>query len=53
MSDARNLLDAAGSADKTLRVYTAEEGGAQHCQRDYLPLVVADMWNWFEDRLFA
>lgn len=53
MSDAQNLLDAAGSADKTLRVYTAEEGGAQHCQRDYLPLVVAEMWNWFEDRLFV
>jgi hypothetical protein len=34
-----------------LRVYTAEEGGSQHCQRDYLTLVVADMWSWFEDRL--
>ena len=32
-------------------MYTAEEGGAQHCQRDYLTLVVADMWNWFEDKL--
>ncbi len=53
LADARKLLDAAGSVDKTLRVYTADEGGAQHCQRDYLPLVVADMWNWFEDRLFA
>jgi dienelactone hydrolase len=53
MADAQNLLDAAGSKDKTLRVYTPEEGGAQHCQRDYLPLVVADMWNWAEERLFA
>jgi len=32
-------------------VFTAEEGGAQHCQRDYLTLGVAEMWNWFEDKL--
>ena len=29
----------------------AEEGGAQHCQRDYLTLGIAEMWNWFEDKL--
>ncbi|MFN7086527.1 MAG: alpha/beta hydrolase family protein [Burkholderiales bacterium] len=51
LADAEKLYHAAGSKDKTLRVYTTEEGGAQHCQRDYLTLVVADMWNWFEDRL--
>ncbi|MEK7231045.1 MAG: alpha/beta hydrolase [Pseudomonadota bacterium] len=51
LADAQALYNAAGSQDKTLRVYTAEEGGAQHCQRDYLTLVVADMWNWFEDKL--
>lgn len=51
MAHAHALLDACGSQDKTLRVYTPEEGGAQHCQRDYLPLVVADMWNWAGDRL--
>ena len=51
MADARALYNACGSRDKTLRVYTAEEGGAQHCQRDYLTLVAADMWNWFEDKL--
>jgi len=50
-ADAQALYHAAGSQDKTLCVYTAEEGGAQHCQRDYLTLVVADMWNWFEDKL--
>ena len=51
LSDAQKQYDACGSKDKTLRVYTAEEGGSQHCQRDYLTLVVADMWNWFEDKL--
>jgi hypothetical protein len=49
--DAQSLYAASGSPDKTLRVFTAEEGGAQHCQRDYLTLGVAEMWNWFEDKL--
>jgi dipeptidyl aminopeptidase/acylaminoacyl peptidase len=51
LSDAQKQFDACGSKDKTFRVYTAEEGGSQHCQRDYLTLVVADMWNWFEEKL--
>jgi dienelactone hydrolase len=51
LADAQKQFDACGSEDKTFRVYTAEEGGAQHCQRDYLTLVVAEMWNWFEEKL--
>jgi dienelactone hydrolase len=51
VADAQALYNASGSKDKTLRVFTADEGGAQHCQRDYLTLVVATMWDWFEDRL--
>ena len=51
LSDAQKHFDACGSKDKTFRVFTAEEGGAQHCQRDYLTLVVAEMWNWFEEKL--
>ena len=51
LADAEALYSAAGSKDKTLRVFTAEEGGAQHCMRDYLSLGVAEMWNWLEDRL--
>jgi len=51
LKDAQALYDACGSADKTLRIFTAEEGGAQHCQRDYLSLGSAEMWNWFEDKL--
>jgi hypothetical protein len=31
--------------------FPVNEGGAQHCQRDYLTLGVAEMWNWFEDKL--
>jgi dienelactone hydrolase len=51
LADAQELYDACGSADKTLRVFTAEEGGAQHCQRDYLSLGTAVMWNWLEQKL--
>ncbi len=51
LADAQKQFDACGSRDKTFRVFTAEEGGAQHCQRDYLTLVVAEMWNWFEEKL--
>lgn len=51
LADAQALYNTSGSPDKTLRVFTAEEGGAQHCQRDYLTLGVAEMWNWFEDKL--
>ena len=51
LADAQKQFDACGSKDKTFRVFTAEEGGAQHCQRDYLSLVVAEMWNWFDEKL--
>jgi FrsA-like alpha/beta hydrolase family protein len=51
LADAQALYNASGSQDKTLRAFTAEEGGSQHCQRDYLTLGVATMWNWFEDKL--
>jgi len=51
LADAQALYDACGSQDKTLRVFTGEEGGAQHCQRDYLTLGCATMWDWFEDKL--
>ena len=51
LADAQALYNASGSTDKTLRVFTAEEGGSQHCQRDYLTLGVATMWDWFEDKL--
>ncbi len=51
LADAQALYEASGSSDKTLRVFTGEEGGAQHCQRDYLTLGCSTMWNWFEDKL--
>jgi dienelactone hydrolase len=51
LADAQALYQACGSSDKTLRIFSAQEGGAQHCQRDYLTLGCATMWSWFEDKL--
>ncbi|OGA48111.1 MAG: hypothetical protein A3F74_00290 [Betaproteobacteria bacterium RIFCSPLOWO2_12_FULL_62_58] len=51
MSDAQKLFDAVGSRDKTFRVFTPEEGGAQHCQRDYLTLVCDVIADWIEEKL--
>lgn len=51
MDDAQKLYDAVGSKDKTFRIFTPEEGGAQHCQRDYLTAVCDAMGDWLEDKL--
>jgi len=51
ISEAQTLFDAVGSKDKTFRIFTPEEGGAQHCQRDYLTLVCDVMGDWLEEKL--
>jgi dienelactone hydrolase len=51
LADAQALFDASGSPDKTLRVFTPEEGGAQHCQKDYLTLGSTTIFDWLEDKL--
>jgi dipeptidyl aminopeptidase/acylaminoacyl peptidase len=51
MADAQKLFGAIGSKDKTLRIFTPEEGGAQHCQRDYLTLAVDTICDWLEEKL--
>ncbi|MCC7487041.1 MAG: alpha/beta hydrolase [Burkholderiales bacterium] len=53
MAVARKLHDSVGSKDKTFRIYTPEEGGAQHCQRDYLTLVCDDIGDWLEEKIGA
>ena len=50
-AEAQKLFDAIASKDKTFRVFTAEEGGAQHCQRDYLTLVCDVIADWLEEKL--
>ena len=40
-----------GSADKTLKVFTREEGGYHHCQIDNASIAVTYMWDWLESVL--
>lgn len=49
-ADADKLFAAIASKDKTMRVFTAQEGGAQHCQRDYLSLACDTVADWLDDR---
>ena len=51
MGDAEKLFAAVGSKDKTFRIFTPEEGGAQHCQRDYLTLVCDEIADWLAAKL--
>jgi fermentation-respiration switch protein FrsA (DUF1100 family) len=51
MAEAQKLFDAVGSKDKTFRIFTPEEGGAQHCQRDYLTAVCDTIGDWLQDKL--
>jgi len=51
LADAEALFNASGSTDKTLRVFTAEEGGAQHCQRDYASIAFTTMFDWLVEKL--
>jgi dipeptidyl aminopeptidase/acylaminoacyl peptidase len=51
MAEAQKLFDLVGSKDKTFRVFTEEEGGAQHCQRDYLTRAVDTIADWLDEKL--
>jgi dienelactone hydrolase len=51
MADAQRCFDAVGAKDKTLRVFTREEGGYHHCQGDNISVGVAAMWDWIEQTL--
>lgn len=44
----RRLHDEAGSRDKTLKVFTEDEGGAQHCQVDDRQAGVNYIADWLE-----
>jgi pimeloyl-ACP methyl ester carboxylesterase len=48
---AQTVIDKVGSKDKTLKVFTREEGGYHHCQIDNASIGVAYMWDWAEARL--
>jgi dienelactone hydrolase len=51
LADARAAFEAAGSADKTLRVFTAAEGGSEHCNIDDPDPARQLIVDWFATRL--
>ena len=50
---AQKVIESVGSEDKTLKVFTREEGGYHHCQIDNASIGTAYMWDWLETKLFA
>lgn len=48
---AQRLYDALGSGSKTIRIFTAEEGGAERCQGDNRMLGANDVADWVADNL--
>ena len=47
---AHRLYAACGSQQKTLKIFTVEDGGSQHCIIDNLPLISSFMADWWMDR---
>ena len=48
---AEKCFAAVGSKDKTLKVFTREEGGFHHCQVDNVTIGTNFMWDWAADVL--
>ncbi|MGI5274265.1 alpha/beta hydrolase family protein [Nonomuraea sp. CA-218870] len=53
VADARRAFEAAGSADKRLRVFTREDGGAEHLQSDDPGPTLDLIADWLSSRLPA
>ncbi|MBT3349682.1 MAG: alpha/beta hydrolase [Nitrospinaceae bacterium] len=51
MREARAHFRAVGSKDKTFRVFSAREGGAQHCQIDNMTLGTTCIQDWLQEKL--
>jgi fermentation-respiration switch protein FrsA (DUF1100 family) len=51
LDSAQKLYDAVGSKRKTLKVFTAEEGGAEHVQFDNRQVGVDYIADWLADNL--
>ena len=51
MSEAQKCFDAVGSKQKTMKVFTREEGGYHPCQIDNQSICAAYMWDWLEQVL--
>jgi alpha-beta hydrolase superfamily lysophospholipase len=48
---AQQLYDAVGSRDKTLKIFTRETGGFEHCQADNRQVGIDYIADWLGDRM--
>jgi esterase/lipase len=48
---AHKLYDSVGSKDKTLKIFTPRDGGAEHCQVDNRQVGTDYIADWLEARL--
>ena len=48
LDSARKLYDTIGSKRKTFKVFTADEGGAEHCQVDNRQVGVDYIADWID-----
>ncbi|MFQ5861209.1 MAG: alpha/beta hydrolase family protein [Dehalococcoidia bacterium] len=53
VEDSHALFQAVGSQDKHLKIFTEEEGGAQHCQADNTILAITYLSDWLREKLQA
>ena len=51
IASAHKLFAAVGSSDKHLKIFTTEEGGAQHAQVDNRPVGVDYIADWIADHI--
>ncbi|MFL4968759.1 MAG: alpha/beta hydrolase family protein [Xanthobacteraceae bacterium] len=51
LATAETCFHAVGSKQKTLKVFTKEEGGFHHCQVDDVTIGLHYMWDWIADVL--
>jgi len=51
VANARLLYNAVSSTKKTLKIFTAEEGGSEHCQGDNRFLGATYVADWLADHL--
>jgi fermentation-respiration switch protein FrsA (DUF1100 family) len=46
LSEAKKLYQAVGSERKHIKIFAADEGGAEHCQVDHRQLGVDNIGDW-------
>jgi dipeptidyl aminopeptidase/acylaminoacyl peptidase len=51
LPEAQKCFDAVGAKNKTMKIFTREEGGYHHCQIDNQSICSAYMWDWLEEVL--